>query len=191
MIACLILGMGMPTTANYVVTATIAAPILLNEFSVPVIAAHMFVFYFGILADITPPVCLAAYAGAGIANANPMKSGVVAVRLALAGFIIPYIFVFEPAMLLETDNPMHTAVVTGSAILGMVALASGVTGYLIRMSTWPERIVLIIAGLGLVHPVIWTDIAALVVLVAVGAYQYTTRDRYNDKSPSPISEPAT
>src|SRR5690606_1233557 len=90
MIVCLSRGMGLPTTATYVVTATIAAPILINNFDVPVIAAHMFVFFFGILADITPPVCLAAYAGAGIAGANPMKTGVTAVKLAVAAFLIPF-----------------------------------------------------------------------------------------------------
>ena len=100
MIACIILGMGLPTTANYVVTATIAAPALINDFMVAPLAAHMFVFYFGIVADITPPVCLAAYAGAGIAKANPFKTGITAVKLAIAAFIIPYIFIYNPMLVL-------------------------------------------------------------------------------------------
>src|SRR5690625_4035395 len=100
MIACLVLGMGLPTTANYVVTASIAAPALINGFDVATIAIHMFVFYFGIVADITPPVCLAAYAGAGIARANPFQTGVTAVKLAIAAFIIPYIFVYSPILVM-------------------------------------------------------------------------------------------
>jgi TRAP transporter 4TM/12TM fusion protein len=100
MIACILLGMGLPTTANYVVTASMAAPALI-AYGVPEISAHFFVFYFGIVADITPPVCLAAYAGAGIAKANPMRAGVTAFKLAIAGFIIPYVFVYNPALLLQ------------------------------------------------------------------------------------------
>ena len=100
MVACLLLGMGLPTTANYVVTATIAAPILV-QLGVPVVAAHFFVFYFGIIADITPPVCLAAYAGAGLAGANPMRTGVTAFKLAVPAFLVPYVFVLEPQLLLQ------------------------------------------------------------------------------------------
>ena len=96
MIACLILGMGLPTTANYVVTATMAAPALVLGLDVPILVAHMFVFYFGIVADITPPVCLATYAGAGIARANPFQSRVTAFKLASAAYIVPYIFVANP-----------------------------------------------------------------------------------------------
>ncbi|WP_249934523.1 TRAP transporter large permease subunit, partial [Halomonas sp. 15WGF] len=100
MIACIVLGMGLPTTANYVVTATIAAPALINEFGLPPMAVHLFVFYFGIIADITPPVCLAAFAGAGIAQANPMKTGFTAVKLAIGAFIIPYAFIYNPVLVL-------------------------------------------------------------------------------------------
>lgn len=119
MIACIILGMGLPTTANYVVTATVAAPILYQNFDVPLIAAHMFVFFFGILADVTPPVCLAAFAGAGIAGANPMRAGVSAMRMAIAGFLIPYAFILEPALLLEgTFTELILAL--GTVVLGMI-----------------------------------------------------------------------
>ena len=104
MVACIILGMGLPTTANYVVTATIAAPVLINDFMVAPLAAHMFVFYFGIVADITPPVCLAAYAGAGIAKGNPFKTGVIAVKLAIAAFIIPYVFIYNPIWCLSMQH---------------------------------------------------------------------------------------
>src|SRR5690625_7189460 len=100
MIACIVLGMGLQTTANYVVTATIAAPALINGFDVPPLAAHMFVFYFGIVADITPPVSLAAYAGAGIARANPFKTGVTAVKLSIAAFMIPYMLIYNTIILM-------------------------------------------------------------------------------------------
>jgi len=152
MIACLILGMGLPTTANYVVTATIAAPALINGFDLAPIAVHMFVFYFGIVADITPPVCLAAYAGAGIARANPFKSGVTAVKLAIAAFIIPYVFVYSPILVMEnvTIVPLILTVIT--AILGMIAVSSAMIGYFIRSSKFYERIALFIGGILLIIP---------------------------------------
>src|SRR5699024_2014959 len=124
MIACIILGMGLPTTANYVVTATVAAPALINEFGIAPIAAHMFVFYFGIVADITPPVCLAAYAGAGIARANPFKSGVTAVKLAIAAFIIPYIIVYNPILVLVDVTPVNLVLAIITAVIGMIGVGS-------------------------------------------------------------------
>src|SRR5690625_1880462 len=152
MVACLILGMGLPTTANYVVTATIAAPALINGFDLAPISVHMFVFYFGIVADITPPVCLAAYAGAGIARANPFKSGVTAVKLAIAAFIIPYVFVYSPILVMEnvTIVPLILTVIT--AILGMIAVSSAMIGYFIRSSKFYERIALFIGGILLIIP---------------------------------------
>lgn len=151
MVACIILGMGLPTTANYVVTATVAAPILYNHFDVPLIAAHMFVFFFGILADVTPPVCLAAFAGAGIANANPMRTGFTATRIAIAGFLIPYAFILEPALLLEgTLTDIIIPLIT--VILGMVGVASGLAGYLIAKGTILDRMLLIVGGVLLIYP---------------------------------------
>lgn len=154
MIACLILGMGLPTTANYVVTATIAAPVLISEFGVLPIAAHMFVFYFGIVADITPPVSLAAYAGAGLANANPFKTGVNAVKLAIAAFIIPYIFVYDPILLLQMQEgtvlTLLFAIVT--AVLGMTAVSAAVIGYFVTQPNALERLILFAAGLLMIIP---------------------------------------
>ena len=154
MIACLILGMGLPTTANYVVTATIAAPVLISEFGVLPIAAHMFVFYFGIVADITPPVALASYAGAGLANANPFKTGVISVKLAIAAFIIPYIFVYDPILLLQMQEgtifTLIFALVT--ALLGMTAISAAVIGYFVGHTYALERIILFIAGLLMIIP---------------------------------------
>ena len=170
MIACIVLGMGLPTTANYVVTATVAAPILYNNFDVPLIAAHMFVFFFGILADITPPVCLAAYAGAGIARANPMRAGVTAVRIAIAGFLIPYVFILEPALLLQgTWQELLLALVT--VILGMIGVSSGLAGYFMGRANIVERVLLLAAGITLIYPNIWVSLVGVVVLVAVALIQ--------------------
>src|SRR5690625_879581 len=181
MIACLILGMGLPTTANYVVTATIAAPALINGFDLAPISVHMFVFYFGIVADITPPVCLAAYAGAGIARANPFKSGVTAVKLAIAAFIIPYIFVYNPILVMEnvTAIPLILAVVT--AILGMIAVSSAMIGFYIRDSRAYERLVLFAAGICLIIPDLTISLVGLALLVVVWFIQ---KQRDDDSGPS-------
>ncbi|WP_404456648.1 TRAP transporter permease [Virgibacillus necropolis] len=173
MIACIILGMGLPTTANYVVTATMAAPALL-AFDVPVIAVHMFVFYFGIVADITPPVCLAAYAGAGIAGANPMKAGVTAVKLAIAAFIIPYMFVSQPILLLQGDaNVMNVSIAVITAMLGMMSISSGMIGYFVKSVNWLERIFLFGGGLLLVYPDLKFSLVGLVIFGAIAAIQFT------------------
>jgi len=166
MIASLILGMGLPTTANYVVTATMAAPALL-KLGVPVLSAHMFVFYFGIVADITPPVCLASFAAAGLAQANPFWTGVNAVRLAIAAFIIPYVFVMHPQLLLIDVQPLELGLVVATALLGMMAVSAGLMGYLIRTAYWWERLILIAAGLCLVSPNLIASGIGLVVLAAV------------------------
>ncbi|MGP4107540.1 TRAP transporter permease [Virgibacillus sp. L01] len=172
MVACIILGMGLPTTANYVVTATMAAPALL-AFDVPVIAVHMFVFYFGIVADITPPVCLAAYAGAGIAKANPMKAGVTAVKLAIAAFIIPYMFVSQPILLLQGDaNVTNVSIAVITAMLGMMAISSSLIGYYVNTLNRIERIVLIIGGLLLVYPDIKFSLVGLVVFGVITTMQF-------------------
>jgi TRAP transporter 4TM/12TM fusion protein len=171
MVACLILGMGIPTTANYVIMATITAPIVVRM-GVPVMAAHMFVFYFGIVADITPPVALAAYAGAAIAKANPIKTGIIATRLAITAFIIPYIFVFNPAMLfINTTVPDVIQIVLTSCI-GMFGLSAGLEGYMRRPIWFPLRLLLIGGGLLLIHPGLLTDIAGLVLIVLVTVTQF-------------------
>ena len=185
MIACIILGMGLPTTANYVVTATVAAPILV-QFDVPLIAAHFFVFYFGIVADITPPVCLAAYAGAGIAAANPMSTGVTAVKLAIAAFIIPYVFVTNPVLLLQdaTAATLIPAVLT--AVLGMAAISAGIMGYFMNNANVVERVLLAAGGLMLVYPDLLISLGGLVIVVVVGAFQYL-RGRGESPKESPAS----
>lgn len=171
MIACIVLGMGLPTTANYVVTATIAAPALINDFGVAPIAAHMFVFYFGIVADITPPVCLAAYAGAGIARANPFKTGVTAVKLAIAAFIIPYIFVFNPILVGVDATFIGIAVAILTALIGMAGVSSGLIGYFVSHSRWWERLILIVGGLCLIDPDMITNIVGILLITAIWAVQ--------------------
>ncbi|MGO2558204.1 TRAP transporter permease [Brachybacterium sp.] len=187
MIVSLILGMGLPTTANYVVTATVAAPILVNNFDVPMIAAHMFVFFFGILADVTPPVCLAAYAGSGIAGSNPLKTGVTALRLAIAGFLIPFVFVLEPSLLLE--GPISELIpVLVTVILGMVAIAAGLAGYFFADATRPERAVLIIGGVMMVYPSIIISLVGMALAAAVVIVQIVRRGRNrNDRDVAPAT----
>ncbi|PWA11052.1 C4-dicarboxylate ABC transporter [Pueribacillus theae] len=167
MIACLILGMGLPTTANYIVTATMAAPALILGLDVPVLAAHFFVFYFGIVADITPPVCLAAYAGAGLARANPFMSGVIATKLATAAYIIPFIFVLNPQMLLIDAEVWTVVFSVATSIVGMIGVSSGMMGYFIRKAYMWERVVLIIGGLGLITPNHIQDIIGVIMILAI------------------------
>jgi len=171
MIACLVLGMGLPTTANYVVTATIAAPALINGFDLAPIAVHMFVFYFGIVADITPPVCLAAYAGAGIAGANPFKSGVTAVKLAIAAFIIPYIFVYSPMLVMVDVTTFALIITIITAILGMIAVSSAMIGYFIRSSRFYERLALFAGGILLIIPELLPSLVGLGIVAGIWLLQ--------------------
>ena len=143
--------MGVPTTANYIITSTIAAPALLQLGVIP-IAAHLFVFYFGIIADLTPPVALAAYAGAAIARGNPFKTGVTATRLAIGAFILPYIFVTAPQLLLVQASPLGLVLAVVTSLIGMTAISAGLTGFLVKKLHWVERILLVGAGLLLVDP---------------------------------------
>ena len=166
MITAILLGMGVPTTANYVITSTIAAPALV-QMGVPVLAAHMFVFYFGIIADVTPPVALAAYAGAGISGGNALKTGVNASKLAIAAFIIPYIFVMSPVLLMMHGSAAELLLSTVTALCGMVALSSALIGYLAdNCKSW-ERVLLVVAGLLMIQPGIVTDGIGLAIFAAI------------------------
>lgn len=166
MITSLILGMGVPTTANYVITSTIAAPALIHM-GVPVMAAHMFVFYFGIIADITPPVALAAYAGAGIAKGNPMLTGVQASKLAIAAFLVPYIFVMSPSMLMINATIADVLFIMVTAVVGMIGVGAAVSAYLITRTVWFERVVLFLGGILLIDPGLTTDLIGAGLLAAV------------------------
>ncbi|SDF08054.1 TRAP transporter permease [Sporolituus thermophilus] len=165
MIASLILGMGAPTTANYVITSTIAAPALV-ALGVPLLAAHMFVFYFGIVADITPPVALAAYAGSGIARSNPFRTGVIATKLAIAAFIIPYVFVYSPQLLLIKSTIAGVALNFLTASIGMIGVGAAMIGYFMANMNVIERIWFLIGGLMLIDPGSTTDIIGFVMLAS-------------------------
>lgn len=169
MLCCIVLGMGVPTTANYIIMATTCAPILASGMGLDLMAAHMFCFYFGIVADITPPVALAAYAGSAIAKAPPMKTAWNATRLAIAAFIIPYIFAYNNALIFVGNDVkfLSVASIVISATLGMASIASGLMGYLIRDMKAISRVALVIGGLLMVIPGTVTDLAGLAVLVAV------------------------
>ncbi len=179
MIMCIVLGMGVPTTANYVIMASMVAPILMNSLSIPVLAAHMFVFYFGIVADITPPVALAAYAGSAIAKSNPMKTGVTATRLAITAFIVPYIFAFSPEMLIiGSDKPWYEIVLLViTALCGIYIVSAGMEGYLLRPMPWWQRILALAGGLCMIIPGISTDIAGVVLIALVVVIQLLTKKK--------------
>jgi TRAP transporter 4TM/12TM fusion protein len=174
MITSLILGMGAPTTANYVITSTMAAPALV-QLGVPLLAAHMFVFYFGIIADLTPPVALAAYAGASIAKANPFKTGVISTKLAIGAFIVPYIFVYNPAMLLIGTTPFTLIQNLITACGGMCGLGAAMIGYCLTHMKWWERVWFAIAGLMLIDPGTVTDIIGIAMLGIGLFYQWQKR----------------
>ena len=176
MVACIVLGMGVPTTANYVIMATITAPIVVRM-GVPVLAAHMFVFYFGIVADITPPVALAAYAGAAIAKSNPLKTGVNATRLAITAFIVPYIFAFNPAMLFIDTGIIEVIQIILTSMIGIFGVASGMEGYMFTKMKWYEIILVIGGGLLLIDPSLITDIVGIVIIGVVVAVQLIKRRR--------------
>ena len=171
MLCCIVLGMGVPTTANYCIMASTCAPILV-QLGFPDVAAHFFVFYFGIVADITPPVALAAYAGAAIAKSNPMKTGVTATKLAIAAFIVPYIFAYSPALLFENISGWwEVAQICISALLGIFAIAAALNGYLYRHIHWTLRLVLVAGGLCMMVPGTLTDVVGLALVLAVIFYQ--------------------
>jgi len=178
MITAIVLGMGVPTTANYVITSTIAAPAII-QMGVPVLAAHMFVFYFGIIADVTPPVALAAFAGAGIAGGNALRTGVNAAKLAIAAFIIPYMFVLSPVILMIDATIPGLVMTTLTAIIGMIALSSALIGYLADNCRIYERIILIAGGLLLIDPGTVTDLTGIA-LFAIVLFAQLKRKKHAD-----------
>lgn len=176
MLTSLILGMGSPTTANYVITSTIAAPAIIAS-GVPELAAHLFVFYFGIIADITPPVALAAFAAAGISGGKPLRTGVNASKLAISAFIIPYMFVLSPALLMIDTTIPNLIWVVFSAFVGMLAISTGMIGFWYRKLNIVERIIAVVTGLLLIYPETISDIVGLVLFAAMFAIQYAAGKR--------------
>ncbi|QUG41160.1 TRAP transporter permease [Psychrobacillus sp. INOP01] len=191
MIASLILGMGAPTTANYVITSTIAAPAIITllapdvaQSAVPIVvllSAHFFVFYFGIIADITPPVALAAFAASGISGGDPIKTGLEASKLAIAAFIIPYMVVFSPTLLMIDTTLWEIIWVTFTALIGMISIGAGMIGYWYRKVNWLERIFAVGAGLLLIYPESMSDVIGLVVFGILFAIQLLTREKKDSK----------
>ncbi len=171
MLCCIILGMGVPTTANYCIMASTCAPILIT-IGVPKIAAHFFVFYFGIVADITPPVALAAYAGSAIAKSNPMKTGINATKLAIGAFVVPYIFCLNPAMLFIDTTAFTVVQIIVTSLVGIFGVAAAMNGYLFRHIGWPARIIICVAGLLMMDPTPVTDMIGIVLFAAAVAWQY-------------------
>lgn len=173
MITSLVLGMGVPTTANYLITSVIAAPIIM-KLGVPALAAHMFAFYFGILADITPPVALAAYAGSAISGGNAFKTGCNATKLAIGAFIIPYIFVLSPELILIDTVWYEVIQIICTSLIGMLGVSACMTGYLMGKTAWWERILLLAGGLMLIIPGLITDLCGIGLVGGVAAFQYIT-----------------
>ena len=179
MLCCIVLGMGVPTTANYCIMAATCAPILMDpSIGVTKMAAHFFVFYFGIVADITPPVALAAYAGSAIAKADPMKTGVNATKLAIAAFIVPYIFAMNPQMLfVDVSSALQVVQICISALLGIFGVAAALNGFLYRTISPLLRLILVVGGLGMLMPGTVTDGTGFVLVVGVVLYPRATAKR--------------
>lgn len=177
MICCIVLGMGVPTTANYCIMAATCAPILVRM-GVPLVAAHFFVFYFGIVADLTPPVALAAYAGAAIAQSNPMKTALQSTKLAIAAFIVPYAFALNPVMLfIDVTGPMQVASIIITSLVGIFGVASALEGYIFVKMNPVQRVMAAAGGLLLIDPRVLTDIIGIALVAVVIGWQVFTKKR--------------
>ncbi len=175
MICCIVLGMGVPTTANYCIMAATCAPILIApEIGINLVSAHFFVFYFGIVADITPPVALAAYAGSAIAKAPPMKTAINATRLAIAAFIVPYILAFNPAMVFIDTNVVQVIQICVTSLLGIFGIAAALNGFLFGKLNPVFRVLLIAGGLCMMDPGALTDMVGLVLVIGTTFWQYVS-----------------
>ena len=172
MLTCIVLGMGVPTTANYCIMAATTAPILI-ALGIPQVPAHFFVFYFGIVADITPPVALAAYAGSAIAKSDPMKTGLNAAKLAIAAFIVPYILALNPVMVLEGDiNALTLSIVIITSIIGLYGVACALNGNLFTKINPVFRILFAAAGISMMVPETISDLAGIAAIIALTVIQY-------------------
>lgn len=178
MISSIILGMGVPTTANYLITSTIAASTIIGLGYKP-LAAHMFVFYFGIIADVTPPVALAAMAGAAIAKSDPLKTGIEATKLSIGAFIIPYMFIFNPDILMIDTTISDIIPILITSLIGMFAVSAGLEGYVFRKCNAIERILFIISGLLSIYPEFYTDIIGISIIIILIIVQIATRNKNN------------
>lgn len=183
MLCCIVLGMGVPTTANYCIMAATCAPILV-QMGVPMVAAHFFVFYFGIVADLTPPVALAAYAGAAIAQANPMKTAFTATKLAIGAFIVPYVFALNPAMLfINTDGVWEVILICITSFAGIFGVSAALEGYFLTHMSWYERLISVAGGLLLIYPGAVTDAIGLGLVAIVLVIQFIKKKSHKNASP--------
>ena len=181
MLASIILGMGVPTTANYLITSTIMAGTVMKVVGCDMLAAHMFVFYFGIIADITPPVALAAMAGSAIAKSDPFRTGLNAVKLAIAAFIVPYIFVFNNKMLFIGAQWYDILQISITSIIGMVGIGAALEGYLTRHAHLLQRILFLAGGLLLIEPGLMTDIIGIAIVAVAFIWQILENKRLGGK----------
>ena len=184
MIGSIILGMGVPTTAQYIITSTLAAPAL-HAMGVPLMSAHLFCLYFGVLADVTPPVALATYAAAGIAGSGVLATGFTALITAFAGFLVPYMFVYNPAILCQ-GSVLSIAWSTTAALMGVIGLAAGIQGFYKTRLTIVERVLLLAVPFMLIYPSVIADIVAVVILV--GLYLFRSRSGRGTPTPAPTPE---
>jgi TRAP transporter 4TM/12TM fusion protein len=181
MLCCIVLGMGVPTTANYCIMAATCAPILIRM-GVPVLAAHFFVFYFGIVADLTPPVALAAYAGAAIAQSNPIKTALTATKLAIAAFIVPYAFAMNPVMLfIDVTGPMQVILIVITSLIGIFGVSSALEGWLFTDMNIVQRIMAAVGGLLLIDPSLVTDVVGVSLVAAVAVWQFIQKKQQSMK----------
>ena len=181
MLCCIVLGMGVPTTANYCIMAATCAPILVRM-GVEPIAAHFFVFYFGIVADLTPPVALASYAGAAIAQSNPMKTALVSTKLAIAAFIVPYVFAMNPVMLFEgVSGPLEIVLIVITSLIGIFGVSSALQGYIATHMNPIERLLAAAGGLLLIDPNWITDIIGVLLISATIVWQILKRRTNQNK----------
>lgn len=187
MFTCFVLGMGVPATPAYIIVATLGAPALM-KLGIPTLAAHLFVLYYAILSEITPPVCLSAYAGASIAKASAMVTGMTAFRLGIVAYIIPFMFVFQPSLLLMGDTlTVLQSIIT--AVVGVIALAGGMQGYFVTACRPAERTLLILAGLTLLYPGLATDFLGLGLIAAVALFELPRRKTFRFRAEGKTSSP--
>ena len=180
MVTCMILGMGLPSIPAYIITATIAAPAL-SKLNIPVGAAHMFSFYYAMFANLTPPVALASFAAAGLSGGNPMMTGVASVKLAIAGFIVPFMFVYSPQLMLINTTLVEGLLTAGTACVGVFLIGTAVEGYIFTfMPAW-LRVIAAAGALLLMKPGLETDVIGIAVLALV-LFLQKKRQKAEEKS---------
>ncbi|CAN5447780.1 TRAP transporter permease [soil metagenome] len=183
MIAAIVLGVGLPSIPAYIITVTVAAPAII-QLGVEPLTAHMFVFYFGIFANLTPPVALAAFAAAGLSGGDPMRTGFQSMKLAIAGFIVPYMFVFSPVLLLSNAEPLEVIPVAATALVGVLMLAVAGEGFLFAKVNWVFRIILIAGAILMLNPSFLSDGIGLAVAVAISLWQWRNRRDKKEAAPA-------